>query len=456
MRLFLRFRVIPVVLAISIPLCGTGRAQDDSESRYGRKITGDELVLALDLLAAQVRGNLENLETWCGKCRYTDSKYLLKDNPILPENQGTADKWNKITLSEKEIELAAETIKSKNGYWFIKEGTALFQLDNLNGSSRTFNEPSNDDDVWDLSTGLQYRNTQSAFAYYTIWTPDRFVEFSPEHLFVKNPRMADSGDFPSARLAFVAAPGTSKSTSLIDIRECFTTGTVPTKGVSGYYWRRPEMIAASLRGERSIKDQELAKTYTSLFVNGDKIPVYTLVYGNMTEANVVVQFDGGVGLNVVFFSQGNGEKRNSWRRTKYTEKSGHYLPNELRSNTIFYDEKGEVVGAFARTLAIETESINEPIPVTTFDLLSLGMRYGDRKFDETSKEMFVYDDRSGFVPANEFQLDESRLNRTQKGGDERKKIPQRRGSRTLLFVNVILVMGVIAVLVMRKYSRPHK
>jgi hypothetical protein len=42
----------------------------DDVAKYGREITGDELISTLERIAKQVRRNQESIQTWKGKCEY--------------------------------------------------------------------------------------------------------------------------------------------------------------------------------------------------------------------------------------------------------------------------------------------------------------------------------------------------------------------------------------------------
>jgi hypothetical protein len=85
----------------------------------------------------------------------------------------------------------------------------------------------------------------------------------------------------------------------------------------------------------------------------------------------------------------------------------------LRSSQIGADAVSKRILALARTLKIETESLNQPIAASEFELVTLGLKYGDRKYDETTKKSYAYDDKLGFVPMENFDFDPSRSDQGQ-------------------------------------------
>ena len=299
------------------------------------------------------------------------------------------------------------------------DGTAVFLLDQQNQKYRVLKQPSDIDYVWDPVTGYKHRRimTLPNVSYtstpktYTILDAAQAVEFSPNRFFTRIPKPGfEDFIFPRARISFVTTPRSAVNlTSLINLLECFAIrNSVSFSESSGYFSTFPRRVTASLRGEGSEKEHRMSQEYSRLYTTADEPPVVTLVYGKPGRASSVYQFDGKVGYNVTHYVLTVNGSPVAWRTIKYTEFEEKFVPSELRYSQI-YGEESKVVGAHARTLKIETESVNQPIAATEFELITLGLKYGDRKYDEPTKKSFAYDDRLGFVPTEDFKFDPSRM-----------------------------------------------
>ena len=104
-----------------------------------------------------------------------------------------------------------------------------------------------------------------------------------------------------------------------------------------------------------------------------------------------------------------------------------------------------------RSLEIHTEWINEPIAEREFEVTSLGLKYGDRRFDEISGEQSVYDDRAGFVPVAEFQMDAGRYDLAQNGPPKDVLQPVKQvESHLFLVINAVVVLCIVGYLIFRR------
>ncbi len=391
----------------------------DDVALYGREIKGDEMISTLDRISKRVQSNRESIKTWKGKCEYRDSDYSIKGNPTFPENRGTADRYDEFQFPDEKIAQARETFQAKEGYWLLRDGTAEFLLDQQNQKYRVLKQPSDIVDIWDPVTGYKHRRimTLPNISYtstpktYTVLDAVQAVEFSPNYFFTRIPKPGfEDFVFPRARIVFVTTPRSAvHSTSLINLLECFATRNgISFSESSGYFSNFSGKVTARLRGEGSEEEQRLSQEYARLYTTADEPPVVTFVYGKPGRASSVYQFDGKVGYNVTRYIVTVNESPVAWRSIKYAEIDEKFVPSELRYSQI-YGEESTVVGAHARTLKIETESVNQPIAATEFELITLGLKYGDRKYDETTKKSFAYDDRIGFVPPEDFKFDPSRM-----------------------------------------------
>ena len=219
------------------------------------------------------------------------------------------------------------------------------------------------------------------------------------------------------------------------------------------------MIVSALQGDTNANQYQLAEKLTKLYASAETPPVYTLVFGDLNKGYSVCQFDGRMGLNAVSFAQFDGAKKNLSRKTTYVEHEGIFLPSELSYSWLSYDKEGAIQSAFARTLRVRTDWMNRPVSETEFGEESLGLKYADRKFDEITGENSVYDDQSGFVPAAEFKLDESKYAPTQSVRNDSNRLPPSgdRGRRYVFLLNAVAVLGFIGFVLVRWYRKhPNK
>ena len=383
----------------------------DEAAQYGREITGDELISTLDRISKQVRQNQESIQTWKGKCEYRDSDYYSnRDNPTSSQNRGS-DEYKEYQFPDEKIAQARETLETKEGYWYLREGEAEFLLDQTNKKYRVLKQPSDVEYFWDPASGYRHRRIYRSPKTYTVFDAVQAVEFSPDRFLTRIPKPGfEDKSFPTARIAFAMTPREAAyQSSLINLLECFASDrSVSFRSPSSRFFSNfPGKIAAYFRGEGSERDQALSKEYARLYTTAEEPPVVTLVYGKprLTLMSSIYQFDGKVGYNVTRYTQTLKGSPNIWRTIKYTEIGEKFVPSELRSSQISAEVESKTTFAHARTLKIETESLNQPIAATEFELVSLGLKYGDRKYDETTKKSYAYDDQLGFVPMEEFNFD---------------------------------------------------
>ena len=428
--------------------------QAGENDEYGREISGDELLTTLERIAQQLKANYASIETWKGKCRYRDAKYFVTPNPALPGNHGGADDWREAQLDDAAIAQALAIVPAGTGCWFFKEGDAEFLVDQRNQQYRVLKQISAENDVLDLSTKLRYRNTIAPFQQYSLLSSEKIIEFSPDKFFTRNQKGNPDDDavFPRAHVVSVFAPPKSISFDLIDVRDWNTIGgPMPNDNNNKTYWMRPERTAAALRGTLTPKDLEVAQKYTKLFVSEADGPIYTLLNGDRAKSYSICRFDGRIGLNVTSFTQGRGERTHSLRTTTYQTIGDMFLPSDLRDKWISYDKEGQIVGVMCRSLEIHTEWINEPIAEREFEVTSLGLKYGDRRFDEISGEQSVYDDRAGFVPVAEFQMDAGRYDLAQNGPPKDVLQPVKQvESHLFLVINAVVVLCIVGYLIFRR------
>ena len=240
------------------------------------------------------------------------------------------------------------------------------------------------------------------------------MEFSPDRLLTRIPKPGfEDKIFPKARIAFAMTPREAVyQASLINLLECFASDSSVSfsSPSSRFFSNFAGKIAANLRGQGSERAQALSKEYARLYTTAEEPPVVTLVYGKpgLSLTSSIYQFDGKVGYNVTRYVQTLKGSPNIWRTIKYAEIGEKFVPSELRTGLISAEAESKSTFAHARTLKIETESLNQPIAASEFELVTLGLKYGDRKYDETTKKSYAYDDKLGFVPLGNFDFDPSR------------------------------------------------
>ena len=386
----------------------------DDVAQYGRDITGDELISTLDRISRQVRQNQESIQTWKGKCEYRDSDYYSnRDNPASSQNSGS-DEYKEFQFSDEKIAQARETLESKEGYWYLREGTAEFLLDQQNQKYRVLKQPTDVEYFWDPASGYRHRRFYRSPKTYTVLDAEQAVEFSPDRLLTRIPKPGfEDKIFPKARIAFAMTPREAVyQASLINLLECFASDSSVSfsSPSSRFFSNFAGKIAANLRGQGSERAQALSKEYARLYTTAEEPPVVTLVYGKpgLSLTSSIYQFDGKVGYNVTRYVQTLKGSPNIWRTIKYAEIGEKFVPSELRTGLISAEAESKSTFAHARTLKIETESLNQPIAASEFELVTLGLKYGDRKYDETTKKSYAYDDKLGFVPMGNFDFDPSR------------------------------------------------
>ena len=383
----------------------------DDVAQYGREITGDELVSTLEQISKQVSRNRGSIQSWKGKCEYRDSDYYSnRDNPASSQNRGS-DEYKEFQFPDEKIAQAQEMLQAKEGYWYLREGTAEFILDHQNQKYRVLKQPSDFEYFWDPASGYRHRRFYQSPNTYTVFDAAQGVEFSPDRLLTRIPKPGfEDKIFPKARIAYAMTPREAVyQSSLINLLECFASeysvsfSSPSSRFFSGFAGK----IAANLRGEGSERDQTLSKEYARLYTTAEEPPVVTLVYGKpgLTLTSSIYQFDGKVGYNVTRYMQTLKGSPNIWRTINYTEIGEKFVPCELRTSQISVVTDSKSTFAHARTLKIETEALNQPIAASEFELVTLGLKYGDRKYDESMKKSYAYDDRLGFVPMEDFNFD---------------------------------------------------
>ena len=380
--------------------------------QYGQEMTGERLTSTLDRISKQIRRNQEGIQTWKGKCEYRDSDYSTKDNPTSTQNPGS-DQFKEFQFPDEKIAQARETLQAKEGYWYLREGTAEFLLDQTNKRYRVLKQPSDFEYFWDPVSGYRHRRIYPSPKTFTVFDTVQVVEFSPDRFLTRIPKPGlEDKIFPKARVAFVTTARNGITPSLINLLVCFgSDSSVSFNSPSSQFFANyAGKIAAHLRGEGSERDTTLSKQYARLYTTAEEPPVVTLVYGKpgLTLLSSIYQFDGKVGYNVTRYTQTLKGDPNIWRTIKYTEIDEKFVPCELQTSQISDQVESRSTFAHSRTLKIETESLNQPIAAAEFELVTLGLKYADRKYDETTKKSYAYDDKLGFVPMEDFNFDPSR------------------------------------------------
>jgi hypothetical protein len=171
-----------------------------------------------------------------------------------------------------------------------------------------------------------------------------------------------------------------------------------------------ERVASALRGDHGDEIRKKAEKQYVIYVNHESPSVYSLVLNYAKSGNrTVLVYDGKVGFNRVKLLRSAGDESDQIA-LKYRKVSEVFVPEMYRHR---HDkvQQGRLLPSYHRSFDFVSAELNVDIPDSQFDRKLFDFQYGERMVDETEKKLYVFDGLVGFVPAEDFRFDQSRVPR---------------------------------------------
>lgn len=376
------------------------RGQDSPD--YGRRVDAGERLKILEMLSDKMRQNYEGIKTWGGVYEATNRTFFFGTNPSSAWVQ-TGE-----PLDRGRIPVGAD---GATGYWIIRKAHVRFDVDTAEKKCHVFSSAIESDGILDPLTGTEVRSTLPLEFRHELVTRDYGLRMEVSHAKGKFPEFAKVDPISRGRVVVRCRPeNMSRNSLMFDPRDFFTTSSFRPNG-RRLTWKSFDRYLQVLRGELSNNFfDDLVQQKLAVYVSADEPPVYTVVlpYGG---GNYTYCFDGKAGFNLVLYRQSGGPP-DRWENiysTTYRGVSGTFIPDTIERQQTHFDknEKPHLGGFYSYKL--RSTELNQPIPSSEFEVTSFGLNYGDRMHDQNEQKLYVYDDQKGFVAAEEFEFDKSRV-----------------------------------------------
>jgi len=365
--------------------------------RDSKEQKGNEKENALRMIAAQLRGNYEQISTLSGVYRFCDQT-RFDDRPRM-----NAKRMGEVAPEEIYGFPRPDLSNGQESYWEITVGKAAFSWDRGAEKYRVFYEPEELVEFVDATSGELYHAVKGASI---LWmdAPDASYEFemSGRQGQLADFEQLDFIDQTGGRIAFKRAKNVlDHNGKFFDVRKFFGEG-------SRAYHRNVEMYLNCLAGKHGEKAKNFVDEYVSIFYS--PVRQQYVLHAEMREGMVSCTiFDGNVGFHAteyaVFFPNG---KIHRFRKVHYEPEGDVYIPASGVLQT-YHEADDDSLLVSSRYLKKVSQSVNESIEKIEFSGETVGMTYGDRFVDEIENELYVFDDQIGMVPAAEFKFDPLRL-----------------------------------------------
>jgi hypothetical protein len=367
-RLRVAIGFVVFVACHAFALSGASAATKDG-SDLGRALVGDERLKALEMLTAQMKGNYERIQTLEGSYRF-DDRFRF------------------------------------SGFWEISKGIATFSLDTTSRKYHVFYAPNTPVRFIDVATGKESRWRTNGDSIHWIFTPEHALKFDVGNGMGRLKEFPPVASVPptGGRIVYKETPKTERrNTRVLDVRDFYTNGSRP-------FWEWIGLYASTLRGERSDEERALVEHGLHVYVSEGPTLMYVVRSTYYSDGNQITTVcDGSAAFNVVSYERVNAEgEPTHTRKIRFREVEGIYLPEFV--GLYDYDENAAPARMrMKREFELESLKVNHPIAARTFEVEALGVAYGERMLDKITNQLMVNDGDQGFVPAEKFVMDSSRL-----------------------------------------------
>lgn len=375
---------------------------------YGRKLATAEKPKTLKMLASKMRANYALMKTWRGTYAITDLLRSTGTNQSLPENRLPGAEWTTAELSADVLARIPAEKRTEGVFWTITTGLGKFSIDNTKGMFSGLFDASQPIIYFDLASGLKARWARSTGPIrYSIFSNNDAIQFDPGRNETEIPGLPVIESMPRGRVVHRVSPkNASRSNMFFDPRDYLVRSTFRAED-NRQHWNHCELLARMLQTEREF--QEKRDKATSLYVNPDLPPIYTLVFNGGKGFEELYRFDGKAAFNVVLHYQKiNGELFNQ-TVTTYRNESGIYVPETFERTSNVELPDGGFKPHYVRSTALVKSEMNVELADSEFSVNQFPLKYGDRFADEIEKRLLVHDGVTGFVPAEGFVFDPSRV-----------------------------------------------
>ncbi|MEK6259698.1 MAG: hypothetical protein AABP62_13860 [Planctomycetota bacterium] len=397
-----------------------------------RELSGDEKRQALKMLVGQLRGNDELIQTWKGSYNFTD-RFRFEGSIPGNKRENTSE-----SLPPGEIPTGES---AGSGYWEITQGIAEFSLDKTIGSYHVFYQPQKPLGFIDIATGNRYQWETFGDSIHWIFTPEHSLEFDTKHTsgqfsdFVKVASVPPTGGRVVHRRTVEETASLSR---VFDPRKFFHADGSP-------YWEYCEFIAGAMEGKQGEDGVTFAREQIKILVQEFPHPMYKMVTDHRSGRQTEIIFDGRVGFNVIRWQRTNQSKSEGERRITYREVSGSFIPESF-DITIYTQSAGGLIPSTMRSAILQDVELNRPISAAEFGTDQFNLSYGERMLDKINNRLMVYDKNSGFITAEEFVFDPSRLGIVDK---TREGATRSRSLIFLLIANGTIILVIVGYMLYR-------
>lgn len=379
-----------------------GAFNDDVPADVGRELSGVEVIEALEMIAGQIRGNLDRIETWSGVWEFADCFRFYATIPSDGSGGSTAGSGDGDLALEFGLEMGPE---AGGGYWEITRGTASFSLDMAADRYHVFYEPNTPLTFVDVASGQVQRWKSNGDAIHWVRTPESSLEFDIRGTYGQIRQFpAVGGDSTNSSRVVFRRPsdGLQRFTRYLDARRPFSDS------IGGH--RHDESLEITVRGLQtrtlhpSADEQGGPRATRQLFVSDADRITYTLIerFPDVLVATAV--YDAGAGFNAVSF--GTRDESGiilSENVTTFAERDGIFIPE--RFSEVLHSRDGRMT--VRRNWRLQSMVLNTPVRDSEFHVGQFGLKHGERMVDEIENRLLVYDELAGFVEADKFGVTDS-------------------------------------------------
>ena len=392
------------------------RAEEQIVESFG------ERVKILQMVADQVRANRELLHTWKGRFAVEDESQIDGQYGELFRKSSPRHDFSLPIVQKTKAEVQFAVDADANALFTTMESTA----------------PSK---YFELQSGRELTFPTMAFQQRSIATDEHFLFLNPNHVIGQiNDTPPIKGLAPKGeRVAFRQEPSKGKnrqSADVVDPRLLFAINGEPISKLLEIWaaWsdRRPQ-DRNRLERMISVKREGLVTqpTFVITITRGPK--------GSESRTTFISKSE--LGFNLAEFTEvspsGVITRRCTW---SYRKQGGMYVPESFVDGS--YNEDGKTLRS-RRSLKLSESDVNTPLDKQSFTYAALGLKAGERVFDEREKAVYVFDGK-GLVMPDLLPADKFRQPLGDVGGK-----PGIKSGGTLICVGLlVLLMGILAY---RKY-----
>lgn len=374
--------------------------------QYDRKLSDAEQLQVLDMLVDQMRRNHEKIRTWKGEYRFVSGQRTFRDDFRPEKRYDFAPAGTPPRLASSTFPVGP---RAGGGAWLINKCTLSFCLDQEIGRCHEFIDAEQPSGYLDVATGAEgfYKNPNFAIAHYIVNPEDELIHIVHEtaeglRKFPTVEKVSPRGD----RLFHRRPPNGIEEGYFTDPRAFFLA-----HDREGLPWRDCETLSQAMRGKWGERHRRQFVQGYAIYVNHELPPVYTIVQ-HKDDRDQYVVYDGKVGFLPTRKSYRTHGRRHD-QIMSYLPVGDVFIPKKSKETSI-YRKNGRWLPMTYWSYELISEEINVDIPDAEFSIAQFGLKYGDRLLDQSTQSLYVYDDQLGFVPAEEFQFDPTRVPQDEK------------------------------------------